>query len=126
MYRIKGILFTIIILFAGASVASAGILQSIGAGLKTAAASGSLWAGLVALILVYILKAIPNQKIYDFVFAFFQRLGTVCTLGLTKWKWSAPFWQKTVEPWFIDFVQNTVGAALNGFIAGLRTDNTDG
>lgn len=106
-------------MFALIPIANAGVMEII----KTVVSSGSLWAGLGALVLVYVFKAIPNQKIYDFVFAFFNRLGVVMTLGLTKWKWSAPLWQSTVEVWFIDLVDNTVGAAVNGFIMGLKSDN---
>jgi len=120
------LIFTGLFFMFFAAFAYAGILSDIGTVAKTVASSGSLWAGLGALVLVYIFKAIPNQKIYDFVSAFFNKLGIVMTLGLAKWKWSAPFWQKTVEVWFIDLLQNTVGAALNGFIAGLRSDNTNG
>jgi len=127
-FKSKGIFFVALMVFMAlfAVSAFAGILEVIGTTVKTVASSGSLWVGLGALVLVYILKAVPNQKIYGLVNAFFKRLGIVMTLGLTKWKWSAPFWQNTVEVWFIDILQNTVKAAIDGFIAGLRTDNTNG
>lgn len=115
------IFFTLMMSFV--TLASANILEAVVSSVKTVASSGSMWAGLAALALVYIFKAIPNARIYEFVSTFFNKLGVFMTLGLTKWKWSAPLWKSTIEPWFIDLFQNTVGAALNGFIAGLRSDN---
>ena len=45
------------------------------------------------------------------------------TLGLGKWKLTKGIWNKTIEPWFIDLLDNIVASAVNGFIAGLRSDN---
>ena len=44
------------------------------------------------------------------------------TLGLSQWKFTKGIWNKTVEPFFIDLVDNFVGGALRGFIKGLRSD----
>ena len=44
------------------------------------------------------------------------------TLGLGKWKFTKNIWNATIEPYFIDLVDNTVGAAVKGFIKGLRSD----
>ena len=44
------------------------------------------------------------------------------TLGLSKWDFTRKFWNSTVEPWFIDLVDNVVGGAVRGFIKGLRVD----
>jgi hypothetical protein len=44
------------------------------------------------------------------------------TLGLSKWKFSKNIWNKTVEPYFIDLLDNFVGSAVRGFIKGLRVD----
>jgi len=117
-----------ILAFAGmallfAAAAWAGIMQEIGSAVKTVAGSGSLWAGLAALVLVYIFKAIPNQKIYDFFYAFFDKLGSLITNTFTKWKWTAPLWNKYIEPWVIDLYKNTVVASANGLEHGLRSDN---
>ena len=48
--------------------------------------------------------------------------GVACTLGLSKYKWTKKLWNKTVEPYFIDLIDNTAGAAVEGFIEGLRSD----
>jgi len=45
------------------------------------------------------------------------------TAGLTKWSFTKKIWNKTVEPYFIDLVDNLVGGALRGLIKGLRSDN---
>lgn len=92
---------------------------------KAIGSSSSLWIAVVSAIILVIFKKFPNEKIYKIVYKFFKKLGTASTLWLNTWKWSAPFWQKHIEPWFIDFLQNTVGAGLNGYIDGLRTDNKE-
>ena len=50
-------------------------------------------------------------------------IGTTLTLGMTKWSLTRNAWEKTIEPWFIDLVDNVVAGALDGFIKGLRSDN---
>lgn len=77
-----------------------------------------------AVILAWTLKKIPNDKISTAVYGFFKKIGVAMTLGLTKWKYTKNFWNKTIEPWFIDLIDNTVMSALNGFVAGLRSDNS--
>ncbi len=113
-----GIGITLLLLFA-ADVAFAGVMEVI----KSAAGSGQIWVGIGTVVLLYIFKRIPNNKIYNVVFKFFKGFGIGCTAGLNRYKWSAPFWEAHIESWFIDFLQNTVGAALNGYIEGLRTNN---
>jgi len=78
---------------------------------------------IAAFIILWILKRIPNEKIKEKIGKFFFGFGRVITLGLSKWKWSAPYWNKIIEPWFIDFVDNVFGEALKEFIRGLRSDN---
>jgi len=115
----KCILFFTLVILSFSVIAFAGVLETI----KNAATAGNIWAGLAILVVAWIFKAIPNQKIYDFVFALFQKFGTIATLGLSKYKFTAPLWNKYVEPWVIDFIDNTIGAAVKGFITGLRSDN---
>ena len=74
-------------------------------------------------ILLFVLKKVPNEKIYGAVSGLFSGLGKTLTLGLSKWKFSKGVWNNTIEPWFIDLIDNTVGAAVKGFISGLRSDN---
>ena len=111
----------ILLLVAFAAPVYAGVMSVLNT-MKDAATTGNLWTGLAVLVIAWVFKAIPNAKIYGFFEALFSKLGTVCTLGLSKFKFTAPLWNKYIEPWVIDFITNTIGAAVNGFIAGLRSD----
>lgn len=79
-------------------------------------------SGAAALALL-LLRKIPNEKIYSKVEAGCYMLGSTLTLGLSKWKFTKQLWNKTVEPYFVDLVDNTAGAAIQGFIKGLRSDD---
>ena len=83
----------------------------------TLLASGST-AGLV----LWLLKRIPNDKIYDTVERCSFALGSLITLRLSKMKWTKDLWNATIEPWFVDLIDNTIGAFVQGFINGLRSD----
>ena len=73
-------------------------------------------------IALWLLKRIPNEDIYSWVETGAYWAGSVVTLGLGKWKLTKGLWNKTIEPYFIDLVDNTAGAAVKGFIKGLRSD----
>ena len=73
-------------------------------------------------IALWLLKKIPNEDLYSWVETGAYWAGSFMTLGLGKWKLTKKIWNSTVEPWFIDLVDNTVGAAVEGFIKGLRSD----
>lgn len=83
---------------------------------------GIVISGLSALAL-WALKKIPNESIYSKVESGCYALGTAMTLGLSKWKLTKDIWNKTIEPYFVDLVDNTVGAAVQGFIKGLKSDD---
>ena len=74
-------------------------------------------------IVAVILKKIPNDKICAFVEATFFGLGRTCTLGLSKWSWSKDVWNKTVEPYIVDAIDNIFGSMVRGIIKGLKSDN---
>ena len=84
--------------------------------------STMLIGGGTAGILVWALRKIPNKEICRYVEGFFYGLGRGITLGLSKWSFTRKFWNKTIEPWFIDLVDNVFGGAIRGFIRGLRVD----
>jgi hypothetical protein len=84
--------------------------------------AGIVSSGLAALAL-WGLKKIPNEAIYSKVESGCYMLGASMTLGLSKWKWTKDMWNKTVEPYFVDLIDNTVGAAVQGFIKGLKSDD---
>ena len=81
-----------------------------------------LAGGTTAGLALWVLKRIPNEDIYSWVETGAYWAGTVMTLGLGKWRWTKGLWNSTIEPWFIDLIDNTVGAAVKGFIDGLRSD----
>ena len=80
-------------------------------------------ASSVGVIVAYVLKKIPNDAIQKKVDWFMYKLGVVCTAGLAKWKFSAGIWNKTIEPYIIDAVDNILVTGLKSFIKGLRSDN---
>ena len=83
----------------------------------------TLWiAGGATGIVLWVLKKVPNESICNLVETVFYAMGKALTLGLSKWSITKKFWNKTIEPWFIDLIDNIVGGALRGFIRGLRVD----
>jgi len=84
--------------------------------------TGIIVSGLTALAL-WALKKIPNDMIYSKVESGCYAVGTAMTLGLSKWRLTKDLWNKTIEPYFVDLVDNTVGAAVQGFIKGLKSDD---
>ena len=80
--------------------------------------AGGTSAGLV----LWLLKKIANEDLYAWVKTGAYWAGTAMTLGLSKFKWTKSLWNSTVEPYFIDLIDNTVGAAVQGFIDGLKSD----
>ena len=82
-----------------------------------------LVGGGTAGIVLWVLKKVPNESICNVVETFFYGCGKALTLGLSKWSITRKFWNKTIEPWFIDLVDNVIGGALRGFIQGLRVDD---
>lgn len=81
-----------------------------------------LLAGVAVLIIGYVLKKIPNDVIQKPISGLFYGLGVTVTLGLSKWVWTAPLWNRTIEPFVIDLLDNTIGCAVKKFIEGLRSD----
>ena len=81
-----------------------------------------LAGGGASAIALWLLKRIPNDELYSWVKTGAYWAGTVMTLGLGKWKWTKGLWNKTVEPYFIDLLSNTVEAGVEGFVEGLRSD----
>ena len=74
-------------------------------------------------IALFILKKIPNEKICAFMEGSFEKLGILMTAGLTNFWATKKLWNKTIEPYFIDLIDNVVVGALRGLIKGLRSDN---
>ena len=83
----------------------------------------NLWiGGGTSAFALWLLKRIPNEDLYSWVRTGAYWAGSALTLGLGKWGLTKKLWNKTVEPYFIDLIDNTAGAAVEGFIEGLRSD----
>ena len=72
---------------------------------------------------LWMLKKLPNEDLYAWVETSAYWIGTTLTLGLSKWKWTKKHWQVIIEPYLIDLIEHTFGAALEGLLKGLRKDN---
>ena len=79
-------------------------------------------AGAAGVGLAWVLKKIPNDTIKDKVGKVMYGVGVTCTLGMSKWKMTRNVWNKVVEPWFIDLLDNVIVTGLKKFISGLRSD----
>ncbi len=97
-----------------------GALKAGGALLITPQGIG---AGLAVLVLAYVLKKIDNKWVYKPIYGVFYGLGTACTLGCSKWKWTSRLWNKTIEPFIVDLLDNVLSAIKNGLFDGLHSDN---
>ena len=79
--------------------------------------------GIAGLGAAWVLKRIPNRKIKAKTGLIGYTAGVTMTLGLAKWKWSKSVWNKFIEPYFIDLLDNCVSHTLQEFLRGLRSDN---
>ena len=83
---------------------------------------GMIAGGGTAGVALWVLKKVPNEKICSFVESASEKLGTIMTLGLGKWRLTKGVWNSTVEPWLIDLIDNVFGSIVRGLIKGLRSD----
>ena len=87
---------------------------------KVAAYAGM---GVAGAAVAFALKKIPNKTIKAKFGSWMYSLGVVCTLGLGKWKWTKKVWNKTIEPYCIDAIDNILVTGISKFVEGLRSDN---
>ena len=85
--------------------------------------SGLIVGGGGSAIVLWVLKKIPNESICSVIETAFESLGRIMTLGLTKWKITRKVWNSTIEPWFIDIIDNIFGSMVRGLVKGLRSDD---
>ena len=79
--------------------------------------------GAVAVVVAFVLKKIPNATIKAKLGVFMYGAGVACTLGLAKFKWTKKVWNKTIEPYVVDAIDNIVAHGIQEFVRGLRSDN---
>ena len=72
---------------------------------------------------LWLLKKLPNEDLYSWLETGSYWVGVSVTLGMSKWKWTKNIWNVTIEPYFVDLIENTLGAAIKGLLNGLRSDN---
>lgn len=92
-------------------------------GLMTAGSAVSVL--IIGRILKLILGKIPTQFLRNKFGVLMYGCGCIVTLGLAKWKFSRNFWNSTVEPWIIIFLESLISFGLSEFIRGLRSDNPE-
>ena len=85
--------------------------------------SGMIVGGGASAVVLWVLKKVPNEHICGVIETAFESIGKVMTLGLGKWKVTKGEWNSTIEPWFVDLIDNVFGSMVRGFIKGLRSDN---
>lgn len=96
-----------------------GILDAI----KDFVTAPSMVIAVGTVVIGYVLKRIPNDKIQKVIGSAGYGFGVFVTGGLSKFKFSAPFWNKIIEPYFIDLIDNVGVTFIKDFIKGLRSDN---
>jgi uncharacterized membrane protein YfcA len=77
-------------------------------------------AGLAGVVVAWVLKKIPNDVLKAKFGVFMYGAGVACTLGLSKYKLTKGVWNKIVEPWVVDAIDNIVVNGLKKFTEGLR------
>jgi hypothetical protein len=107
----------------GASAAFAGILQTVKDFGGAITSGQGLTSALIAAILLAVFRWVPNEWIQTVVGKFARGLGVICTLFMSRMKFTGALWNTIIEPFFIDLIDNTVATFIREFIAGLRHDN---
>ena len=85
--------------------------------------SALIVGGGASAMVLWVLKKVPNDSICSVIETTFESMGKIMTLGLGKWSVTKKVWNSTIEPWFVDLVDNVFGSMVRGFIKGLRSDN---
>ena len=79
--------------------------------------------GAVAVVVAFALKKIPNATIKAKLGVVMYSAGVACTLGLAKFKWTKKVWNKTIEPYIVDAIDNIVYHGIQEVVRGLRSYN---
>ena len=98
------------------------MLETIGS-LLVSKATAYAGVGLAGVSAAWVLKKIPNSTLKAKFGSFMYGAGVACTLGLAKFKWTKSIWNKYIEPWCVDAIDNIVVTGVSKFVEGLRSDN---
>ena len=85
--------------------------------------SSLMVGGGASAVVLWVLKKVPNEHICSVIETALEAVGRLMTLNLSKWSVTKKVWNSTIEPWFIDLIDNDFGTMIRGFIKGLRTDD---
>jgi hypothetical protein len=118
----RTVAITVLFILAFAVCAQAGILDVVKDTVLGSTTSIIVWV--IATVLGVVMKVIPNEKIKAVVGGLMYGLGVTVTAGLSKWPWTAPIWNKTIEPFVIDLIDNTIVHGAAQFIKGMRSDES--
>ena len=113
------------------------LAKDSGAFLTTPAGAG---IGFLAAVTGYFLKQADNKKTKGVILWPFKWLGIVLekimfgfgvtiTAGASKWPLTAGIWNKTVEPFFVDLLDNLFNSIIDGLelvVDGIRKGLFDG
>lgn len=77
------------------------------------------------LLIAFILKVIPNAKIQNGFYNFMYKLGAAISFAATHSNvpWLKALYQRTIEDFLVDAIENIGVYGLRGFVFGLRSDN---
>ena len=83
------------------------------------------WAGgsVLTVGVAWILKRLPNDVIKAKFGRFMYGVGVSCTLGLAKFRYTKRIWNKVLEPYIIDAIDNIIVTGISRFVEGMRSDN---
>ena len=79
--------------------------------------------GIAVFVLGWIFKKIPNERIKARWGSFMYSFGVKLTLKTSKKTWLKKGWNKVIEPWIVDFIDNVIVTGIQKFVEGLRSDN---
>ena len=79
--------------------------------------------GIAVMVSTWLLKRIPNDVIKAKVGLAMYGMGVGLTLGMSKWRYTKRIWNKTIEPYIIDAIDNILVSGLYKFVEGMRSDN---
>ena len=78
---------------------------------------------LIPFLLLGFHYVIPNERVRETLTPIMKKVGIALTLGMSKHPAVGPVWNKTIEPVFVDLLDNVCYSIQNGLIQGMRSDN---
>lgn len=118
----QAIILAMAIVFVTAPVAIAGVLQTAKDFAGAVTSGKGLTTALITAVLLAIFRWIPNDLIKDKFGWLMERFGNLTTLFMNKFKFTAPFWETVIEPFFIDLIDNVLVTGIQRYVKGLRHD----